>query len=309
MSGGIKKALVIVAVLAAAGTLVLNMFNFGNKVEKLNNAIRSEDTKQIDKMLSGLTAEDIDSGAGGKVYHPLVLACEKGQTDTVAKLLDKNVNVNYRTDRIGNTPLTAALGSDSPERYGIAQMLIDHGADLNSVDNYGSSAVTLVLDRKGNDTADTDTAKLDMFRYLCENAAVNACLKAADEENLLVMAADRDCPDAVDWLISTGQFTYSDLPADGGSILHHMYNLDEYGHLTRRPEMVSYVVSKGLEDINSTNADGKTVLIIAAEADEAEDCKAFLALGADKSIRDSKGSSAYDYAVSSGDDELAGMLR
>ena len=304
-----KKIMLIVPTILVAALITI-MFLSDNKIEKLNDAIRTENYFEIEQYLSEMTGEEIDAGASKKIYHPLVLACEKGQEKTVKLLLEKKTNVNYKDEVTGNTPLTAALGSNSIQRFSIAKLLIDNGADINVVNNNGFSAFTLVLDKKANDKEKTAEEQLDLFKFLYEKADVQACLNEYYmETNTFVMAVDKDSANAVDWLLKQGQYSISDIPSAEGSILHYLYNLDEDEHLASRTEMVEYVVNHGIEDINKTDNSGKTILMTAAEAEDAEACELFLSLGADKTMRDNAGKTAYDYAAKYNSGELDKLLR
>ena len=66
-------------------------------------------------------------------------------------------------------------------------------------------------------------------------------------------------------------------------------------------------------DINALSADGKTPLIVYSVSKvndrKADDLVFLLENGADKTIKDNDGKTAYDYAVSNGNTELAELLK
>ena len=304
------KKLILIAPIVLAVVLFITMFRPEDKIEKLNDAIRSDNYAKIESLLANLSGEEIDEGAAKASYHPLVLACEKGNDDVVNMLLEKNVDVNYREDVTGDTPITATLGSNSDNRFSIAQLLIEKGADVNAVNNYGFSPFTLVLDKRASDNERTKEEQIQLFKYLYDNADIQTCLDEYPEKtNEFVMAVDKDSPAAAEWMMQQGKFSQEDIPSSQGSKLRYLYNLDDDGNLTSRTEMVEYVVNHGIEDINKTDNSGKTILMTAAEAEDAEACELFLSLGADKTMRDNAGKTAYDYAAKYNSGELDKLLR
>ena len=305
LSGFVGAAVIIMTLFTGC------MFGSQNKIEKLNDAIRTEDYAAAEEMISNMTADDINKGARKASYHPLTLACFYGQEQIVSMLLEKGADVNFCEDETGDTPVITALDSDSAARYRIANMLIEAGADINAVNKSGFSPLTLVLKHKAKDTDEMDAERLELFKVLYEEADVENCLakEPMQPRNAVELAVNMDSPDAVDWLISEKGFAPSDIPALDGSMLHYSYNLDEQGHLTNGLRMIEYIVRNGLEDINTLNPDGKTILMTAAEAEDAEACELFLSLGADKTIRDNAGKTAYDYAAKYNSGELDKLLR
>jgi ankyrin repeat protein len=73
---------------------------------------------------------------------PLFVACERGSPDLVAYLISKGADVNVK-EKGGATPLHAAVSHDDraaggrADQIAIIRCLVDHGVDLNAVDNRG----------------------------------------------------------------------------------------------------------------------------------------------------------------------------
>ena len=68
--------------------------------------------------------------------------------------------------------------------------------------------------------------------------------------------------------------------------------------------MIKYIVDSGLEDIDSSDSEGRTIVSIAAEMNQIEDCKLFIKLGADPTIEDKTGKNASDYATAKNNSEI-----
>ena len=71
-----------------------------------------------------------------------------------------------------------------------------------------------------------------------------------------------------------------------------------------------YLLDNGYCDVNEIiDESGKTSLIIAAKEGSHGAYKLLLEYGADKSIKDNEGKTAYDYAVENGNTEIAELLK
>jgi ankyrin repeat protein len=81
-------------------------------------------------------------------------ACLWGSKEAAEVMLDRGFEVEDRNDLLGSTPLHwAALGSwearrtgDVRDYEGLVQVLIDHGAAVDTYDNQGKSAVSIACD-------------------------------------------------------------------------------------------------------------------------------------------------------------------
>lgn len=271
------------------------------RIELLNSLIRSDaDKSEIEKSINKLSRHEIDAVKISRfIYHPLNLACEKGNYDVVNLLVEKGVDVNARDRLTGNTPILSVLiKGNTSERCEIAMFLIEHGADIN-VENKSGDTVIRRLMKESPDSKEA----IELFKYLYLNTIPSY------EYASFQLAADDDMPELVDWLIKEQGFSYSDLRQEDGSYLHYCYRMDESGNLWRKPKMIEYIVNCKLEDINTQDKEGRTVLSVAAEKNEVEDCKLFLKLGADPTIKDNSGKTAYDYAMENGNTEVAELLR
>ena len=75
--------------------------------------------------------------------------------------------------------------------------------------------------------------------------------------------------------------------------------------------IIQYLVESGVYDIDAVcGSEGETALICAAKRDNGISAiKVLLDHGADKTIKDDNGKTAYDYAVENGNTELAEVLK
>lgn len=196
------KKIILICLIAV---LVLGFFATARyfRLESLNDAIRVGDKDEIAKQIDKLTAKQIDSAESSKlIYHPLNLACEKGDFDTVKKLVEKGVNVNAREHATQNTPLLSALyNRNSLDRCKIAFYLIENGADVNAVNKYGETALTRVICNSQN----TREESIELFKYLYTHSDVDSMFpnEYMNADNALEMVSD--IPELVDWLKSVSE--------------------------------------------------------------------------------------------------------
>ena len=72
---------------------------------------------------------------------------------------------------------------------------------------------------------------------------------------------------------------------------------------------VDYILNNNTQDINYISDEGRTPLIGTAFTNDDQMCRYLLEKGADKSIRDNEGKTAYDYAVQYGHKEVAELCK
>lgn len=304
-----KYALEIFLILVMVACAIPVQIRESNASKNLCAAIEADNQSKIDAILARTSGDKIDASA--RIYHhPLILACKKGQLETVKKLVKKGVDVNYAEDN--DTPLMYALDSPSPDRYKIASYLIDKGADMNFIDDRGFSPFTEVLDKCSNDSDETREERFELFKYLYENANIKECMKASNYEDAFALAVNADSADALSWLIKEKHFSIDKFPEKDGSKLHYCYNLFEGGdisYLTNKTEMIGYLLDNGIEDINTRNSEGDTLIITAAKASDEKTAEMLISRGANKYLRNNDGRIAYNYAAEAEDQEMMAMLR
>jgi ankyrin repeat protein len=90
----------------------------------------------------GAKVDHVDSGGG----TPLMMASALGNVVCVEILLDHNAKINYQNPKNGKTPLHVA--ATNPEKGHLAaQILVQHGANLELKDNEGKTAFDIARER------------------------------------------------------------------------------------------------------------------------------------------------------------------
>ncbi len=209
---------------------------------------------------------------GSGVRIPLVEACRYGNIQAMTVLLDNGADPNFSID--GHwSPMEAVRQAsvDSEQKMQMFHLLVEHGAD---VDHYTSYEPVL-------------------FSY--------APLLVLDR-------LDPGTEEILRFLLANGAST--DHPEKGNSILH-------YASRGSSVEFVKVLLKDYAVDINAKDSQGQTPLITCLcytnpslnEADVQNMVKCLLEHGADVSIQDADGKTAYDYAVEQGYEALAELVK
>lgn len=152
----VTVSLLIVLVLTIGGFCLIKMKD--NKSRQLVKAIeegRTEDAIEIiekaepdeldmpsyNKITSGILVR-LDAGAG---TYPIIAASWKGNLKVVEALINKGVDVNVVSFELENTALIEALYSREDNRYKIALLLIDNGAEVDHANIGGEKAIQFAL--------------------------------------------------------------------------------------------------------------------------------------------------------------------
>ncbi|XP_014218215.1 tankyrase-2 [Copidosoma floridanum] len=130
--------------------------------ERLCEAVRGPDVGLVVSLLERCEA-GVKFTYGGKSL--LYLATESEQPNRhgmVKALLDAGANVDYQDDWAGWTCLMVAIKNHQQE---VIDLLLDHGADPNIKDKFGSNAIVRVMDLCPHDT------RLPLLRLLLSRGA------------------------------------------------------------------------------------------------------------------------------------------
>ena len=97
-------------------------------------------------------------GSGGGGLTPLVFAAREGDIESARALLDAGADVNQVTE-YGWTPLLTAVNN---RNYQLAQLLIERGADVNRANKGGWTPLYLATDNRNIEGGDYPVPKPDM---------------------------------------------------------------------------------------------------------------------------------------------------
>ncbi|XP_063401146.1 uncharacterized protein LOC134685371 isoform X2 [Mytilus trossulus] len=137
----------------------------------------------IESFLSKMLENGVDPNCNrNSKSSPLVIALERGLGNAVTLLIDKGANVLY-TDGKGETPFSCCLKLTSTYRDDIMKALIDKEIPLNGVCSDGGYPMTLVLERK------FDNSVVEMM--LKKGANPNRVTPGKSSALMLAIADDR----------------------------------------------------------------------------------------------------------------------
>ena len=233
-------------------------------------------------------------------------AIENDDYDAAQRAIANGAWINRRRHLISNaelfgfnpTPLVAACELGNQE---IIELLLKNGADINKIDNttgntplmavfYGVKANRFVLAmylieqgadyNKGNGTS---TPLLESMLISSKDDAQT--IKEGFElfEYLMQHQVDINVP----WG-----------PENTLTYAAHYSNV----------AVVKYLIEKGYFEVDVRNPLSKTALIVAAQYGQTEIVCTLLELGADRSLTDSDGKTALDYAYEKGYDDIVSLL-
>jgi ankyrin repeat protein len=174
-----------------------------NRKTKLLEAIKSEKTKSIEKLLKPslfgiIEAVKVNATYGfSETFTPLIFAVQKGKLFSVKQLIKCGANIN-QTDNYGNTPLIMA------SKYGhakIVQLLIENNADVNIKNNYCDTALTIAANKN---FAERSNSRKDIIvdMLLSNGSDINAQNK--NNETPLIIATNNGDVVIVGKLINSG---------------------------------------------------------------------------------------------------------
>ncbi len=187
--------------------------------------------------------------------QPLHHACKAGNLQMVEILLKNGADPNGIDPTAHRTAIFYALQSGSDDRFQIARLLVDNGADITYEDKQKNTPLLASLIITNDDSLENKYEGVELFKYMLEKCGV----EEASKQPILEKAVAFDNRLAVD-----------------------------------------YIVENKIQDVNHISEGGSTPLIVAAQENCEDMCHHLLEIGADKTIKDNEGKTAYDYAVEYG---------
>jgi ankyrin repeat protein/L-ascorbate metabolism protein UlaG (beta-lactamase superfamily) len=252
-------------------------------------------------------------------WTPLHSACSYGRTDMVRYLVEKGANINAKTTD-GTTLLMGAL---NPNCYEVVEFLISKGADVNYKNEHGETALMQVAMR-----GTTSIAQLLLDHGADINAAneveMTALTRTAwsrkpDEmSRFLILHGARVNPDRtgvsapLHQAARSGQLEMVKNLVENGAQVNRV---DENGYtplhlaiLNKNANIVKLLVEHGAFLNVKNQVSGNTEIHLAAMMGSQEITSYLLDKGADISLSNGEGKTAFDLAWYYGHKELAYVL-
>ncbi|XP_071111355.1 serine/threonine-protein phosphatase 6 regulatory ankyrin repeat subunit C-like [Haliotis cracherodii] len=180
------------------------------------------------------------NAAGSNVLH---LACFNGHVDVVKYLLSQNaVDVNSRGWK-QRTPVMRAAHSGNKE---VVELLVNKGADLSLLNKKGSNILHLVC----------QWGELEVVKYILLQNTVEINSRGYKKRTPMMWAAVKGHKEVVELLVNKGADA-SLVDKRGNNILHLACQMGQM-------EVVKYIVSKVIVDVNAKNKKRETAANIAS---------------------------------------------
>jgi len=211
----------------------------------------------------------------------LMIAANRGHADVVAYLLDQGANIEH-TDRNGDTALL--LATYHPK---VVQLLIERGANINHQNNAG---ITTLMNA-------ASFGKVPTVKLLLK-AGADTELKGKAGETALMFAELQQRGEIIR-MLKAEQKKKTSLTTPSVD----MWQAVKANNI----KLVKSVLEKGY-DTNKPNAQGETLLMVAAQTGNTGMIKLLLENGADPSLKNKEGHTAYDLAQTAGHEDVLPLL-
>ena len=242
---------------------------------RLISAIRDDNIRKVHRLLKlGVDVNRRNTYQFIEVVgnYPLSEACITGNIEIIRMLMAYGASVNPEESW---TPLTMACTNYYPDRIEIIKLLIENGADVNR-----------------NESGETPIIHLVGYSY--DRKSMGLGFKEADK------GKERETYEIFMLLIENGAEIF-DVGKHGKDILVSAALHDNL-------LIMKYLVEERHFNVNIISYTGKTPLIYAVSYNLAEMTEYLLSKGADKSIKDTDGKTALDYANEKGYMEIIKLL-
>jgi len=197
------------------------------------------------------------------------------------------------------TPLINACEKGNEE---IISLLLDSGADINKKDSYTGQTPLLAA------LHGTKANRFSIAMFLLEKGADPFAVQNTTsplEETLVVLDSDNA------QTIEEGfkLFKYLMDQQVDMNICKGNENILTFATHYGNYNVVEFLIKESYFDINSKDLTGDTALIVATKNNQTQIIQLLLELGANKSLEDVEGKTAYDYALERGLMEFAELLK
>jgi len=292
----------VLAVLLGVGLYKKNSLVKWYFTKKLENkgipysdqAFLTEVSKNSEEMVDLFIRAGVNlSAKNEKGQTALIIAAEKGYSNTVTKLAKLNPSLLKDADNSGNTALMTAVRQG---REDIVRLLRENGSDVNYIVPSREGAASAL--QAALDTTDFKDEQMRIMLYLLQNSA-NAKIRNATGRFPLLFAVDHGRTEAAKILIEHGA-DVNDADQKGNFALMS-------AACNGYPWLVALLVEKGA-NMQMALSDGNTPLMCAVLGGHVDAAKALLEKGANVNAKTEGGVSALNIAARAGNIDLVKMF-
>ena len=204
-----KLKLIIVFFLILSGTVwlvIISSINSRIYSRNLISAIDESNYARLEELLDKKGNVDAKPYSNFHAFFleifndpPLFYAIRKGDIESVKMLLEHGANVNLESDDC--KPIMVTASSVNVERFDIAHLLLDYGADIDYVDQWGVTPV--VNFNVGHNSDDDYTKGCELFLRFVSLGVIPESSNEFTYGNFLLYAVTTNNVLIVDYLINS----------------------------------------------------------------------------------------------------------
>lgn len=246
--------------------------------------------------------------------YKLVSAIYSNNMDKVREIINKHPNSvnsvpsimprwwNVLVENRNFFPLQEACYKGNVD---MVNRLLEAGADVNAIDPYiGSTPLLMALS-----SGAVSESRFDIAVLLVEHGAdINAVTKNRPGDSVIsksVLIRDSDSTIIKQRGYQLFDYLFANCQLTNINWVSVLMDSAYFGNINA----VNKLINSGIVDINSTNSLGQTALINATLSKSKAMVSFLLEKGADKSIKDDEGKTAYDHAIESSNLEIVKLLK
>ncbi len=138
--------------------LSIAMPSFTRNIEdKIFNLFKHKKTKKLNVLLKNKLKLKLEDQNGNSILHYLAF---QGNFNLIKLIIKKKMNINHKNN-LGRNPLYMTSFKESYSHLACAKILINHGVDVNSIDNRGYTTLIQA----------TIIKNLKLMKFLLKNKA------------------------------------------------------------------------------------------------------------------------------------------
>ncbi|XP_046332501.2 ankyrin repeat and KH domain-containing protein 1-like [Haliotis rufescens] len=219
-------------------------------------------------------------GNGNNILH---LACLGGNVEIVKYILSQNIAEINSRDTYGRTPLMMAAAEEHKDVF---DLLVSKGCDVSAFDGNGNNILHLACFE----------GHVEMVKYILSQNILDINSRGVHGRTSLMFAATEGHKDVFDSVMSKG--------GDASLVDTHGDNILLLACLGGHAEMVKYILSQNIVDINSRGLYGRTPLMVAVAGGYKDVFDLLVSEGGDVSAVDGNGSTILHVACFCGQVEM-----
>lgn len=283
-------------------------------VSDLCEAIDKNDMTAVKEILASQQVADLES-CDEKKWTPLLKALSQGNADCINALLDAGANVNAREPGMGHTPLSRAITGWYGGDPKIVSLLLSRGADPNilpinpqeggllAAAERGYETIALLLLGKGADIEAEDTWGKTPVQVAAEHGHAGIIRILAEQGADLNRYGALALSKTISSHSREAFDALMECGANPAAPLREGKTLLMIAAEAGETGVMEKLVAAGL-DPDCVDENGMTALMIAAENGKGESTRKLLALGANPSLTTPEGLTARQIAEQAGHEHI-----